>query len=350
MKPIITLNECYSSNLGDQAISKSLNNILSDYGFSYKNIYLTQPKQEFLNKIDYLTEETNKQRSNVLKGFLFIPYWYYKNRNLLKKLVQENQNFFIGGGQLINSSKQNYPAGFAVYLYFISRLIRKYNKNLVFIGIGCVSNFSPIEKRMYQNAINTANHIIVRDEYSKNMLRKNFAVDAIVMPDLAFYSSKKNNPTVEKEDTAILFVTDAKVVKQYSKGEFDIDVYYKMLIDKYEEFQSLYNNVFLAYTTKEDALETLRFKETLSKEKKINSKIIDIQDLNDLEQLLMKSKRVFAGRMHALILAKKNNCEIDPHILSEKIENFILEYKVKSKKEIQLLLNQKLGSFFRNYP
>lgn len=350
MNKIVTFNECYSSNLGDQAISESLNKVLFDYNLDYKNIYLRLPKQDKLSEINYSEENknSNNQTNSTLKGFLYLPYWYYKNNRFLRKIISENDIFIIGGGQIINSAKKKYPAGFSIFLYVISKLIKKYNKKLVFLGVGSASKFSNIEKKMYQFALNQADLVIVRDVFSKKMLNKIYSIQADVMPDIAFYKSKNSSPSIfNKQDSAILFVTDSNVVEKYSKTVFNFSEYFNLLEDKYKELSLEFKNVYLAYTTKEDAYECYNFQKYLIKKNYQNPLVLKIDSLKKLEEELATCKKVFAGRMHALILAKKHNCEIDAHLLSEKLENFMLEYENKSINEIQSTINTKLDEVIK---
>ena len=342
MKNCLAINECYSSNIGDQAIAQSLKEILREKNYKVNQFNISNPTKKKA-KYDYqAVAKRNSVKQNAIKSFLAIPYYLLKHHNNIKEQISANDVFFIGGGQLINSSKTNQPSRFSYAIYIITQLITTYStKKIIFIGIGCVSKFNALEKFFYKRALNKASNIIVRDEFSKNMILKNFNLNSEVMPDLAFYGNE-NIEKIIAQKKAIIFVTDSNVVKQYSPTEFHIQDYYNLLESKYNEYTKNGFLVSFGYTTMEDAIETREFIAYLENKTNTIYNYLHINNLQQLKSLLAETQLVFAGRMHALILGKKMGCKIEPHQLSEKLVHFTNEYLTRSYNDIKQELVEKI--------
>jgi len=353
MKKVLIINEGFSNNLGDQAINKSITDFFKSKGYITSFLYLSNPELTKLPNYTYLSNATFKVKKRTLldkvKTYFFFFYWLFKfKRTIINTLKKGNfDTIAIGGGQLIISSGTFALSGFSITLFWFSYLIKRYSKaKLYLVAVGASTSFNVFESYLFSKSLKRIDNIWVRDHFSKNILQEKFKINANLIPDIAFYSDKKERNQRVKEEVALIGITNYKEVYQrYNKTEsyskFDYFSELHKVVQKYEEKKC---QVKLFYTTIPDAQECLFFKDFLAFKFNKKIEICKTENLTDLVKQLDKTKYVYSGRMHALILGLKSKCEITPYIISQKLQSFDEKYAKGSISinEIQKEINQQL--------
>lgn len=355
MAKVLIINEGYSNNLGDQAILGSTVEYYKDLGFETDFLYLSKPSMSHLPKYDYLNKTVllapSKKPLNKLKAFFYLFYWYWKNRkSIVNKLTCKRYDLIsIGGGQLINSSNTGLPSQFAIALYWLTKLIKQKSPHskIIFFAIGVAKSFNFLERRLFQRALNSASGIWVRDSFSKDTLQVLFSKDSVLMPDIAFYRGRENSSMVsEKENIALVGIANYDEVVAKYRPEISKDEYYTSILSQIDFYKAKGVVVYLFYTTKLDVHELWSFNRFLNKNNKEEIEVCEIQNLSDLIGLIKKSKYIFSGRMHALILGLKYQCEVTSYLVSQKLLSFDEAY-VQRKTDIGEL-NEEIIDRLRN--
>lgn len=339
-KNVLVINEGYSHNLGDQAIMQASMELFKHVGCGVDFLYLSKPRINSLPNYNYNYQYNGVKRKSpfhTLKALISIFYWVLINRRaIINKLNMADYDIIsIGGGQLINTSGTNLPNNFAIALFWLTRLIKRYSKKskIYFVAIGAADKFNKIERFLYKRALNKADAVCVRDEFSKNVIRNVFNREVDLVPDIAFYQEQAKGENVEKQNLALVGIANyEEVVSRYNKGESK-EEYFNNILITINNFENQGYYVKLFYTTLLDARTTIEYNSYLESKGKEQLIICDIKNLEDLVKELKKAKVVYSGRMHALILGIKYNCKVQPYLLSQKLRSFDDAYV---KKQINL--------------
>ncbi|MFA6275988.1 MAG: polysaccharide pyruvyl transferase family protein [Pedobacter sp.] len=329
MQKVLVINEGYSHNLGDQAILEAATRFYEDKGYAVDFLYLSKPTIQALPTYNYTSSALTRIKKNnlvlKLKASLSFFHWFLTNRKVISNTLSRNNYAIvsIGGGQLINTSGTNFPSAFAIALFWFTHLIKKQanQAKLYFVAIGAATQFNKVERYLYQSALNKADHIWVRDEFSQHILNKIYAKKADLIPDIAFYKSKHTEVPIKTDVALVGIASYEEVVLKYNKAVTK-DTYFASVFLEIEGIQKMGLTVKLFYTTLLDVTAINEYNEYLVSENKVPHEICAIQNLADLVQELKKAKLVYSGRMHALILGLKYGCEVRPYLLSQKLRSF----------------------------
>jgi polysaccharide pyruvyl transferase WcaK-like protein len=335
---VLIINEAYSSNLGDQAINEGMQNLFKVLNFETHFCYFSNPVLKKLPGYNY----TNPPKAAAAKGFIaalkkytrpfFMLYvyarYYYRLTKQVKSVLKNNHYdmVVIGGGQLINSSAKQKISFFALALFiWVKQAKRLTGIPLYLIGIGVVSRFHAMEKYLYKKALDNVKAVWVRDKFSQKSLADIFKKPADVIPDIAFFENEYT-ATPQKSNLALVGIYS---YDEYSK-KFDVqqtnkEAYYEYWKNKVETFLKQGKTVNLFYTTITDAYETVLFSQYLQKQK-MDIPVAPVNSLPDLNKLLQQAGFVYTARMHALILGLKKGCEVQPYLISQKLQSFADEY------------------------
>lgn len=189
---ITIICECQSDNLGDQAITRSLRNILKpsydvkEASFSTISAYQAE-----------VSSSVTKTRKSIFRRFLKNMPAKTKARirwNILgdkrkfsdhfRASIHESNLVVIGGGQLI----KNNIALFCDKLSLVSMNANAQSIPTALIGVGVDEKMTLQTWRIAKTSINTAKLIILRDEISRDRIcvAMGAARNYLVLPDLAF--------------------------------------------------------------------------------------------------------------------------------------------------------------------
>jgi polysaccharide pyruvyl transferase WcaK-like protein len=336
MDKILIINEGFSSNLGDQAIQSCMNTLIQELGFDTEFRYFSNPALTQLPVYDYEKTIANTENKPARKNLLLplkrrlIPYVYsFRIKKQIKAAIKGKQYKYviIGGGQLINSSKKSPVNFFAIAIYWWVTLIKKYtNANILIIAAGAAGSFKKREFNLYKKAFESIQKIWVRDAFSQKVLLEQFKTDAALLPDIAFYNKNPGEKT-DKLNMALVGIYDFNELKNaFETGFKNREAYYEFWYNQIKQYRQKNLTVKLFYTTLGDAVETRRFKEYILQFHKTDVDIIPVKSLQDLLHIFKQTSYVYSARMHALILALKNNCKVEVFPISQKLISFEERY------------------------
>jgi polysaccharide pyruvyl transferase WcaK-like protein len=362
LKKVLVINEGFSSNLGDQAIKKSVLDVLADIGCKTDFAYYSAPSIYSLPAVDIEKKPTteSKRTSLLNKGifkagrrFLGYTKWYITNTKEIRKILKTGnyEAIIIGGGQLINSSEKVRFNIFSLALYCWVKAARKYTSaDIHLMGVGVVDSFHRLEYRFYSKALERVNGIWVRDAYSRDSVKKNFNKEAGLMPDFAFYDATCYNTEYKKEDSAIVGIYSYdEFAAKFDKKGLSREAYYKDWYTIIQNYRKEGLNVKLFYTTGSDAQESFLFRDYIQKEHDLTIEVAPTSTLDSLYALYKPAKKVYSARMHALLLGMKYQCRVEAYLISQKLASFDHEYIQNEKnpeiysREIQSVVSTSLG-------
>ncbi len=322
-KKILLINEGYSDNLGDQAIKDSLifllkNNIVADIEFADFTKKINAPLQ-----ISSINQVSN---ASLIKKVirLLIPAkirWIISSfSRIVSKSKEKKDLIVIGGGQLILSN-----ATFAIAMFLWVFVLNLFgNKNIILFGVGSGTNFSFIDKLLYQYSLHNVKDIYVRDYKSKELLKELFNIDAKFVYDVAFCYSliDTKNIDIELSNKVLLGVTDFEVYKTYNKDNLSIEEYYESWITLLKTNHIDIKNTILFYTTQRDSAESVKFMEYVNNKYAIDLTLLETNTIGELINAISSSEYIVSGRMHALILGVSYRKKIITYSISKKLEEF----------------------------
>jgi polysaccharide pyruvyl transferase WcaK-like protein len=367
MKKVLFVNEGYSDNIGDQAINESLISFFKKQNYIVCSKHLSSPYLVEKPNYEYSKSSVDKFSGNWLlklrlrfKSNLLIKFglliknyaaffnWYLANVKFIKSFLR-NEKFdyiIIGGGQLINSSYRRSPNKFSIQNYTWTKFIPKTSK-LIYLGIGVAVNFNKVESVLYKKALNKAEKIWVRDEFSSKVLDEKFEIVSEIIPDMAFYLSEKFEKVKSNKALIGVYSFHEYSVK-FGKNNISRSDYYKLWINKVNEYVEKGYEVGLFYTTQTDATETFLFQEHVLQNLEKNLPVCKTNDLKSLNKVLSTTDIIYSGRMHALILGFKHKCIVEAFSVSEKIDSFVKEYVSNGKLAIDYrnVIHESLRNYF----
>jgi polysaccharide pyruvyl transferase WcaK-like protein len=121
-KKALLINEGFSDNIGDQAISNGVKLLLESKNFSVKTAGFSTNNQCLFN----LKKSSNNKLVTMLRAKIFLKsiYWLFKNIIRILKCSSQKYNVaVIGGGQLI-MEKSN----FAIAMFTWVVVLKFFNK------------------------------------------------------------------------------------------------------------------------------------------------------------------------------------------------------------------------------
>lgn len=342
MKTVLIINEICSDNIGDHAINEGLTELVRVSGFQSKSYgFDAEVKSAVPNiKNEKITPKVflRKAKNLIFNRVQILKYlrWYLHNRKRIKRTSQSDAALLmIGGGQLIQSG-----GTFPIAMYTWAKYARASNKPYVILGVGCAEKFSYIDKLLYKYALGKANGVYVREKRSIDKLKIFFDITPSYIPDLAFalYGKKKS---VEKNSVIIgatAYYVYLKNIKELHQTDFksqdDYVSDWREVVEK--EIKESENKIVLVSTTVEDAeLNKLIHRDVMHKNPGANVELCEaVPTLPIYLNYLNASHKVYSGRMHSLILGKILSNELEPWLISKKIEYFMDEYGSRSVTEI----------------
>ncbi|MCS3409376.1 polysaccharide pyruvyl transferase family protein [Serratia sp. AKBS12] len=352
MKTIITINEVCSDNIGDHAINEGLKKLITASGYSVESYGFDAEKKIAVPKVtnEKLTAKVflRKAKNLFLNRIQFLKYarWYLHNKKRIESTsCRDAEIMMIGGGQLIQSG-----GTFPIAMYTWAKYAKKNNKKYVILGVGCAEKFSWLDSVLYKYALKHANGVYVREKRSIDKLKRFFDFTPSYIPDLAFSLYEKESYP-EKGSVIIgatAYYVYSKNVKETGQSEFKTQQEYiedwRQVVE--DEIKKAGKKVVLASTTVEDAeLNKLIYKEVLKNNSEENIELCEkVPALNIYLDYLRVSSKVYSGRMHSLILGKILGNDLEPWLISKKIEYFMDEYGNRHVEEI----NKELKDVFAN--
>lgn len=345
MGKILLINQGKSDNLGDKAIKETAIKLLTELGHEVEFAGYAQCKEQNINEI--LTNNSSNFSIKLKNRMPSIIKWLLKYHwEILKEFKEKKEKKYecivIGGGQLLKKNSV-FPFCLLTWIY----LLRKNKqKNIFLVGVGIDQNENYFEKNIYKILFKKIKGIYVRDEDSREYLKKNYNINSQYIPDLVFSHSRyiKNQENQNKNYLTIMIFDFVTLTHHFGK-KITREEYYNQWVELIRKNIQDNLEIVLTYTTIEDKIETDLFKKYLDETLEVKTKIKEVNTLEDLERVLQKSKIVISGRMHGLILAYNYECKLIPYIVSQKLEsfnnNYLLKDKTKNEMEKDILTSLK---------
>ena len=329
---ILTINEIYSDNIGDQAIADAmllaLNNKAdiierADYSFGTDISYLLNIKvMERLRFIKTLIPSNLKKMMSLIIKF---PYAYKFAKNKYDIAI-------IGGGQLILS---NYS--FAVSMFLWVTILKLYGTKIKIISVGVGDNFSIFDKILFKLSLSKIDAIYLRDQISINNLTNIFNIKSFFIPDIAYYL--KNSTSFKFTKNILIAPIEYSVHERYAEEMGNtlmnqaehFSWWRTYILDKAKNNQ----NILICPTTVKDYLFSSDLIHSIQSQQK-NIKLVKCRTWNDFMLHASTAEFVSSGRMHALILGHIVGARIEPIFVSNKLIAYANQYLSDSAKSHRL--------------
>lgn len=337
MKKVLLLNKRNTDNLGDRAISETMNRLFEER--QYKTYKLDISTKYDMNKNDYTSpmEEKNDELTKKSDVFSFLKKkapkslkWILTSgifiiKQFFKLPFKELDLVFIGGGQLILSYKTFDSFSYGFYLWYIlNKLFSK--APIVIFGVGAGDSYSKTARYIYSKVLKDAKYVYVRDPHSIKILKDQFDVDALYVPDVAFsfrkFYPKNNDKTKNNEKIALIGIYEYEKYQELTSDYLNHRDYLDYWAQKVLLFEKDKYSTKLFYTTTNDKYESEELKKFLFEK---YNKVIEILPITTLEELTIevsKATLIYSARMHALILGKVYDCETITYPLSNKLKSY----------------------------
>ncbi|AZO83652.1 hypothetical protein BOO88_10775 [Stutzerimonas stutzeri] len=333
---ILTLNECLSDNIGDQAIAEAMRQSIQSFGHQTHMQDFSCREQKKTNT----TINPSNFKKKIPKLFKRAFFVLKTTSKIFRIAKGPHEIAIIGGGQLILSN-----SNFSWAMFLWVNALKLFKKKVYILCVGAGSEFSWIDKQLYKNALSKADGLFLRDNQSILTLKKEFNLNASLCPDIA-YALYRHPPKQEKDRVCVICITDYSVFIRYHR-EMSLP---KKTEERYlEEWAKITTNyieqgykIVLTATTEEDLLQTKKLHKILSS----NNSILPTNEVPSVEhfiQLASEADILVAGRMHALILAQIAGATPIPYMISKKIASFSEENLRDNPNEIKNKLEATLA-------
>lgn len=329
---VLVVNEGFSDNIGDQAIQRSMEEILDqlpinwsflDYSarLSVDNISTYQSFKKNDNKLTLYSILRACVPTRIklgIKRFL----WLRKVRRVFIK--QSYDAIILGGGQMVQSN-----GVFPFYFRKLVQLATLKNKacKVIFFGIGIGKNLEPKDEILFRDILSMGK-IYVRDTYSLDKACE-FGLDASLIPDVVYGSLFLNSIRSERAErllsqpkrklrqkVIICLAGYSQVGKFKKNAKYEIEQFHQDLIQKYMDQGASVEFICSSAAdlhAANDLIVTMGLETT--HEASYLSLMEFIVQLRDCDVLV-------SGRMHPLIFARVIGVDVVVHEFSQKLKSF----------------------------
>lgn len=348
MKKILYVGIFSCSNIGDLVISNQIYNYLknkADVSVDCMD-FSTLKRIKCINS-DFLQYTAYNiiigNIKNILSSSKMIKRSYYAclelylscNREIFReyeKSINKYNIICIGGGNLLMSASNNL---WAIKINELIKVAKNSNKKVFIISVGAGPILLDKSQKLFKEAVNMADYITVRDEYSKNVLKNELEISKEVYisgdPALLLNSENITKSIGNRDDINIAI----SVMPFGKRNFFNLPHYknYKYYLDMYknlvEYFYSRNNNyIFHLFSTELSDYDTILelqayiFKKNKSITKR-NLKVVYITSLSDLLKFYKRQNLLIGTRMHSLIIGFTQSLPIIAISWQNKVEGFM---------------------------
>ncbi|MFP1683033.1 polysaccharide pyruvyl transferase family protein [Alloalcanivorax sp. C16-1] len=320
MKPIaLIVSEHESSNLGDQAIARSLESLLSRrfdvrfLSFGGRCRSSSQVALSFYKRKLSFFRWLAKIFSPKIKARI---RWYILGgrrgfRNYCMSPIRESSIVIVGGGQLV----KNNVALFCDRLSVIDGVARDFNVSVALVGVGVDQKMNVLTWGLARGLIKNSEFIMARDDISRRRILRNsdYSGRCLTLPDAAFaldnpgFSASKQRSRLSAginimSGSALLYGKSADACF----SQLNISRRYCQIVkDMYEEGISC---VIFTSGSPEDLVEAENVKKIIFNEAGFDVPVFHPQSLDELLAFLSTVYHVVAARMHVGILSYISGC------------------------------------------
>ena len=263
----------------------------------------------------------------IMKSRVLIDIFNRKSINRKMKNF-DYEYVIIGGGELLGGHK-----GFNSSLYIWTKLLKKRNIPVIILGVSGDINMPKYMLRRNKKSLESCKEIFVRDHYTSQICQKEYNIKTTYIPDVVFglKSICKISTDGNMKKNAVICVP----IGYNEQIKKNLNICSK---EKYKEYllnlitKNIYENEEIIITS------SVYNDEVFSKElylyvkenlKKINVLFVEYSNLESYVKLTERANVVISARMHALILASLNECNVIPITFKEKLKYFYQEYGEK---------------------
>lgn len=330
---VIVVNQFNSDNIGDNLIGITFKKFLEDKGIDVMMAGYAQMEFQRIS-FDYAIGKASIVKRIIPSWIKYFLRYKWKIKNEIERISSEKIDaIIIGGGQLIKHGGV-FPYCFKDWATFAKRR----HISLYIYGVGVDDNIGLMDKIKYQAGLKYAKYISCRDELSSKTISKLIKRNVDTWPDVVFSYEVKRTETTE--NNMLLMPYNFETAHHHFKSITSRDSYYEMLIDIIKS--NNYTKLLLSATTSADLYECRRFQEYLDS-KKIQSNLIIVENAYDLIKVFRITKKVYTGRMHALILGWLSNCELGVIRISNKVREFEKTYLESEENRKNAIAKSKEG-------
>ena len=342
-KSALVIGECFSDNVGDQAIAAAMREALEDRGYFVRNVDYTCRLKKSSNVSKAVSNRIWRDFKHKIRLLIGV-FWAIKAFPIIRDVaIKKYDLVVVGGGQLIFDN-----AKFPIALYLWIKLLEKNNSNINIFSCGVNESFCWIEKILIKKALQLSRGIYFRDFRSIENARRNFGVNAKYCPDIAYYLYKKTalRHDVKSGSVMGLSVIDYRVYIRHA-GEMSVIPLSELeYINEWTVFVVSHveagSNVALLSTTENDYMFA---EQVFARVKNICGHRVALypkpNSWEDFIDQLSSCNSLLSGRMHGLVLAHISRVRPIAYLVNKKVETFSNEYLNKPVEII--LLNIELA-------
>lgn len=305
MKTVI-INRCHTDNYGDRIIAKCMRELfridvrypcLVDYSFA-----------PFYTKYRLMRKLLLPVAQKI----------YLKN---CSRIVNENDTFIFGGGELLSPGFLKY---FLKWNSLIESKTEKYHRFL--FAVGFVNSFNEDDIIKLGDVLSHFDGIFLRDQNSYDCfverLKKCNLSNVHVMPDSVF---SLKTPNITHKEGIAFGITSAKRHQKHGVVSFNNDLelyeYYEKIL---EHLKAQYNEklIHFIYNTDSDRICMKGFLNYYNQKHNTSLRLANIKKEDDLINIINRSAVVASPRMHACIVACVCNSIVEPILISKKMQSF----------------------------
>lgn len=335
MRKILVLNECFSDNIGDQAIGLAMKKYCQDLGPVSVSLADFSFRHDLQSTILCNPDKNRRLLPSVVRKTLLL----FKSLFLAVRHATKSYDVvFIGGGQLVLSNNS-----FGLSMFSYVTIFKLFRVNVILFSIGAGTNFPLFDFILFKISLALADKIFVRDVDSVDRLKKIFGVRANLCPDIVYYLSD-NIGTKCSNRHALICPVDYPVYLRYmpetDNPYLSYNEYKELWVKNIKEHIAKYNSckVILTATTAKD----LTFARTLYRDlsiDQINIGYTPINSVNEFIEIAKNCNSILSGRMHALILCHCLDLAVSPFPISKKLTVFSREYLGRPPSHHKYILN-----------
>lgn len=326
LKKILVINEKYSDNIGDQAISRAMSEFCNvNDNVSVDTVDFSFRKQPAPKLSDVKKNIKPSVFKKLVPVFAKKIIFFIKNIKNARDISRCGYDLIIiGGGQLL-LGKGTFPYSLFLYTFFLQRS----GARIKIVATGVGKKFSTFEHFLIAQSLKRVEAIYLRDTKSNENLKANFNKNSDFIPDIAYFLYDESL-ICKHVNKIIICPTEYYVYERY-KDEVDhknltVDEYKKVWLDIIENSMSKFDEIILTATTNNDYKFCQSLNDSLPNLRSDQIVIKKIDDMCNFILLAKDASEIISGRMHALILCHNLNLRITPFYISQKIISYNEEY------------------------
>lgn len=327
---ILVLNECYSNNIGDQAIAEAFVISLSNLGNN-----VTVKDFSFRGQLENSVaadRRWGRMRKAVPRPIKRLHFLLRNIAFAVRESKKEYDCAVIGGGQLILGDS-NFP--WAMLLWVTA--MKFFGKRVYVLGVGAGEKFSTLEYYAYSLALRQTTKVILRDQNSIETVRKIFRVEASFCPDLVYSGMATPTEVTARQKQCIVCIGAHSVHLRYADETTGVPLSLQQYLADWKRIVRTYlaegYRVVLMATTQEDLEQSRELFCCLGDHDNVELLSV-VPTHREFYRAALRAEVLVSARMHALILGHIAGARIIPYFISKKITSFSSEYLSRAPSEI----------------